>query len=77
MLGKLAGEQPPKLRGRVARLTRSRRRRELLQLVLGEVLLELAREALQEAESQGLVGDEALMAAFEANKNDAARVSGN
>src|SRR5437870_1595115 len=34
-------------------------------------------EALQEAESQGLVGDEALMAAFEANKNDAARVSGN
>jgi glutamate synthase domain-containing protein 2/glutamate synthase domain-containing protein 1/glutamate synthase domain-containing protein 3 len=34
-------------------------------------------EALQEAESKGLVGDEALMAAFEANKNDAARVSGN
>jgi glutamate synthase (ferredoxin) len=34
-------------------------------------------EALQAAESKGLVGDEALMAAFEANKNDAARVSGN
>lgn len=34
-------------------------------------------EALQRAESQGLVGDEAVMAAFEANKNDAARVSGN
>ena len=34
-------------------------------------------EALQRAESQGLVGDEAIMAAFEANKNDAARVSGN
>jgi glutamate synthase domain-containing protein 2/glutamate synthase domain-containing protein 1/glutamate synthase domain-containing protein 3 len=34
-------------------------------------------EALQEAESKGLVGDEALMAAFEANKNDSARVSGN
>jgi glutamate synthase (ferredoxin) len=34
-------------------------------------------EALQDAEAKGLVGDEALMAAFEANKNDAARVSGN
>ncbi len=34
-------------------------------------------EALQKAESQGLVGEEAVMAAFEANKNDAARVSGN
>jgi hypothetical protein len=34
-------------------------------------------EALQEAESKGLVGDDALMAAFEANKNDSARVSGN
>ncbi len=34
-------------------------------------------EALQRAESQGLVGEEAVMAAFEANKNDAARVSGN
>ncbi|MBI2364475.1 MAG: glutamate synthase large subunit [Deltaproteobacteria bacterium] len=34
-------------------------------------------EALQEAEAKGLVGDDALMAAFEANKNDAARVSGN
>jgi glutamate synthase domain-containing protein 3 len=34
-------------------------------------------EALREAESKGLVGDEALMAAFEANKNDASRVSGN
>ncbi len=33
--------------------------------------------ALQEAEARGLVGDDALMAAFEANKNDAARVSGN
>jgi glutamate synthase (ferredoxin) len=34
-------------------------------------------EALQEAEAKGLIGDDALMAAFEANKNDAARVSGN
>ncbi len=34
-------------------------------------------EALQEAETKGLVGDDALMAAFEANKNDASRVSGN
>jgi glutamate synthase domain-containing protein 3 len=34
-------------------------------------------EALQRAESKGLVGEEAIMAAFEANKNDAARVSGN
>jgi glutamate synthase domain-containing protein 2/glutamate synthase domain-containing protein 1/glutamate synthase domain-containing protein 3 len=34
-------------------------------------------EALQDAEAKGLVGDEALMFAFEANKNDAARVSGN
>jgi len=34
-------------------------------------------EALQVAETKGLVGDEALMAAFEANKNDASRVSGN
>jgi glutamate synthase (ferredoxin) len=34
-------------------------------------------EALQVAEAKGLVGDEALMAAFQANKNDAARVSGN
>ena len=34
-------------------------------------------EALQQAESKGLVGEEAIMAAFEANKNDAARVSGN
>jgi glutamate synthase domain-containing protein 2/glutamate synthase domain-containing protein 1/glutamate synthase domain-containing protein 3 len=34
-------------------------------------------EALQEAEAKGLVGDEAMMAAFEANKNDASRVSGN
>jgi len=34
-------------------------------------------EALQAAEAKGLVGDEALMAAFEANKNAASRVSGN
>ncbi len=34
-------------------------------------------EALQRAESKGLVGDEALMEAFQANKNDASRVSGN
>ncbi|HEX9661999.1 MAG TPA: glutamate synthase large subunit [Candidatus Binatia bacterium] len=34
-------------------------------------------EALKQAEAKGLVGDEALMAAFEANKNDASRVSGN
>jgi glutamate synthase (ferredoxin) len=35
------------------------------------------REAIQQAENEGLVGEEAIMAAFEANKNDAARVSGN
>jgi len=34
-------------------------------------------EALRDAETKGLVGDDALMAAFEANKNDASRVSGN
>ena len=34
-------------------------------------------EELAKAEAKGLVGEEALMAAFEANKNDAARVSGN
>jgi glutamate synthase (ferredoxin) len=34
-------------------------------------------EALREAERNGLMGEEAIMAAFEANKNDAARVSGN
>ena len=34
-------------------------------------------EALQRGRAKGLVGDEAVMAAFEANKNDAARVSGN
>ena len=34
-------------------------------------------EAIRQAEAKGLVGDEALMAAFEANKNDASRVSGN
>ena len=34
-------------------------------------------DALQQAERAGLVGDAAIMAAFEANKNDAARVSGN
>jgi len=32
---------------------------------------------LREAEAKGLVGDDALMAAFDAKKNDAARVSGN
>jgi glutamate synthase (ferredoxin) len=34
-------------------------------------------EAIQQAEKEGLVGEEAVMMAFEANKNDAARVSGN
>ena len=34
-------------------------------------------DAIASAESSGLAGDEAIMAAFEANKNDAARVSGN
>ena len=34
-------------------------------------------EAIQRAEQEGLAGEEAVMAAFEANKNDAARVSGN
>jgi glutamate synthase (ferredoxin) len=34
-------------------------------------------ESLQQAEAKGLVGDDAMMAAFEANKNDASRVSGN
>jgi glutamate synthase (ferredoxin) len=34
-------------------------------------------EAIQHAERDGLTGDDAVMAAFEANKNDASRVSGN
>ena len=34
-------------------------------------------EAVQRAEAAGLSGDEAVMVAFEENKNDAARVSGN
>jgi glutamate synthase (ferredoxin) len=34
-------------------------------------------EELEKAEAIGLAGEEALMAAFEANKNDASRVSGN
>ena len=34
-------------------------------------------EAIQRAEQAGLTGEDAVMAAFEANKNDAARVSGN
>jgi len=34
-------------------------------------------EAVQRAEAAGLSGDEAVMMAFEENKNDAARVSGN
>ena len=34
-------------------------------------------DAISRAEGSGLAGDEAIMAAFEANKNDAARVSGN
>jgi glutamate synthase (ferredoxin) len=33
--------------------------------------------AIQQAEKEGLVGEEAVMMAFEANKNDVARVSGN
>jgi glutamate synthase (ferredoxin) len=34
-------------------------------------------EAIRRAEEEGLTGEAAVMAAFEANKNDAARVSGN
>ena len=34
-------------------------------------------QAFAEVEAQGLSGDEAAMAAFELNKNDASRVSGN
>ena len=34
-------------------------------------------DAITSAESNGLAGEEAVMAAFEANKNDASRVSGN
>ena len=34
-------------------------------------------EQISKAEQEGLSGDDALMAAFEANKNDLARVSGN
>jgi glutamate synthase (ferredoxin) len=34
-------------------------------------------EAIRQAEQEGHVGEEAIMAAFEANKNDAARISGN
>ena len=33
--------------------------------------------AIAQAEQGGLVGEDAIMAAFEANKNSAARVSGN
>jgi glutamate synthase domain-containing protein 2/glutamate synthase domain-containing protein 1/glutamate synthase domain-containing protein 3 len=36
-----------------------------------------ALEAFKEVEAQGLSGEEAVMAAFEMNKNDVARVSGN
>ncbi|CAG0988353.1 glutamate synthase (ferredoxin) [Anaerolineales bacterium] len=38
---------------------------------------ERALNALHEVETSGLTGDEAIMAAFERNKNDLARVSGN
>ena len=34
-------------------------------------------EAIDRAEAEGLSGDEAVMVAFEENKNDMARVSGN
>ncbi len=34
-------------------------------------------DAIRRAEQEGLVGDEAVMVAFEANKNDVSRVSGN
>jgi glutamate synthase (ferredoxin) len=34
-------------------------------------------EALKKVQQAGLSGDEALMAAFEENKNDLARVGGN
>jgi glutamate synthase (ferredoxin) len=34
-------------------------------------------EALERVQEEGLSGDEALMAAFEENKRDLARVSGN
>ena len=34
-------------------------------------------EAFAQVEAEGLSGDEAVMAAFEWNKNDLARVSGN
>jgi glutamate synthase (ferredoxin) len=34
-------------------------------------------EAVKRAEAAGLSGDDAVMVAFEDNKNDAARVSGN
>jgi len=43
------------------------------QLVEGQRML----EAVKRAEEAGLSGDEAIMVAFEDNKNDAARVSGN
>ena len=34
-------------------------------------------EAIAEVEAEGITGEEALIVAFERNKNDAARVSGN
>ena len=34
-------------------------------------------EAIAEVEAEGLSGEEAVMVAFERNKNDTARVSGN
>ncbi len=39
--------------------------------------LQARARGVEEAEAQGLVGDEAIMAAFEANARDPARVSGN
>jgi glutamate synthase (ferredoxin) len=34
-------------------------------------------DAIQHAQQNGLAGEEAIMAAFEDNKNDMARISGN
>jgi glutamate synthase (ferredoxin) len=38
---------------------------------------ERALETLREVQASGLIGDDAVMAAFERNKNDLARVTGN
>ena len=71
---------------RHAAYTQSARAKQLLALwddVSGQFVKVMPKdfrrmlEAIQQAEQDGLVGEDAVMMAFEANKNDVARVSGN